>query len=103
MFTVVVFTSIKQRILAALIHRKRCYSNGRLEVFISGYEINYVADIVTSYSRKTMGICKYYVFGHYASSCLYLKTVMFIFKTKRFGDWILSPSSGKTYSIGSNR
>jgi hypothetical protein len=30
------------------------------------------------------------------SSCLH-------FKTQRFGDWILSPSSGKTYSVGSNR
>jgi hypothetical protein len=30
------------------------------------------------------------------SSCLY-------FKTQCFGDWILSPSSGKTYSVGSNR
>jgi hypothetical protein len=29
-------------------------------------------------------------------SCLY-------FKTQRFGDWIRSPSSGKTYSVGSNR
>jgi hypothetical protein len=26
-----------------------------------------------------------------------------LFKTHRFGDWILSPSSGKTYSIGPNR
>jgi hypothetical protein len=25
------------------------------------------------------------------------------FKTQRFGDWILSPSSGKTYSVGPNR
>jgi hypothetical protein len=24
-------------------------------------------------------------------------------KTQRFGDWILSPFSGKTYSVGSNR
>jgi hypothetical protein len=40
---------------------------------------------------------KYYVFGHYPSSCPFLK------KTQRFGDWILSPSSGKTYSVGSNR
>jgi hypothetical protein len=31
------------------------------------------------------------------------KTVLFIFKTQRFGDWILSPSSGKTYSVGPNR
>jgi hypothetical protein len=29
-------------------------------------------------------------------SCLY-------FKTQRFGDWIRSPSSGKTHSVGSNR
>jgi hypothetical protein len=35
----------------------------------------------------------YYISGHYPSSCLY-------FKTQRFGDWILSPSSGKTYSVG---
>jgi hypothetical protein len=25
------------------------------------------------------------------------------FKTQRFGDWILSPSSSKTYSVGSNK
>jgi hypothetical protein len=38
-------------------------------------------------------------FGHYPSSCLYLKTPScFFFKTERFGDRILSPSSGKTYS-----
>jgi hypothetical protein len=30
----------------------------------------------------------YWVSGHYPSSC-------FLFKTKRFGDWILSPSSGE--------
>jgi hypothetical protein len=30
--------------------------------------------------------------------------VAFIFKTQqRFGDWILFPSSGKTYSVGPNR
>jgi hypothetical protein len=34
---------------------------------------------------------KYYIFCHYSSSCLY-------YKIQRFGDWILSPSSGKTYS-----
>jgi hypothetical protein len=34
---------------------------------------------------------KYYVFGYYPSSCPFKKT-------QRFGDWILSPSSGKTYS-----
>ena len=32
------------------------------------------------------------------------KTVMFLLlKTQRFGDWILSMSSGKTYSFRSNR
>jgi hypothetical protein len=30
-------------------------------------------------------------------------TSCFSFKTQRFGDWILSPSSGKTYSVGSIR
>jgi hypothetical protein len=28
----------------------------------------------------------YYVVEHYPSSCLYLKTVLLIFKTQRFGD-----------------
>jgi hypothetical protein len=47
---------------------------------------------------------KYYDFGHYPSSCLYLETPSCLFfKTQRFGDWILSPSSGKTNSIGPNR
>jgi hypothetical protein len=27
---------------------------------------------------------------------------VYFFKTQRFGDWILSPSSGKTYSVGPN-
>jgi hypothetical protein len=27
---------------------------------------------------------------------------MFLFKTQHFGDWILSPSSGGTYSVGPN-
>jgi hypothetical protein len=41
---------------------------------------------------------KYNVFGHYPSSCLYLKALSCLFfKTQRFRDWILSPSSGKTY------
>jgi hypothetical protein len=35
----------------------------------------------------------YHIFGSYPSSCL-------LFKTRRFGDRILSPSSGGTYSIG---
>jgi hypothetical protein len=42
---------------------------------------------------------KYYVSGHFLSSCLYLKTPSCLFfKTGHFGDWILSLSSGKTYS-----
>jgi hypothetical protein len=39
---------------------------------------------------------KYYISRHYPSSCFYLKT-------QRFGDWILSPSSGKTYPVSGNR
>jgi hypothetical protein len=59
--------------------------------------------------RKNKGISlaqeyKYYVFGHYPSSCLYLKTwSCLFFKTQRFGYWILSPSSGKTYLFEPNR
>jgi hypothetical protein len=38
---------------------------------------------------------KYCVSVHYPSSCFYLKT-------QRFGDWILSPSAGQTYSVRSS-
>jgi hypothetical protein len=34
--------------------------------------------------------------GHYPSSCV-------LFKTRNFGNWILSPSSAETYSVGPNR
>jgi hypothetical protein len=58
----------------------------------------------TTITKKLCNKYNYYVLGHYPSShplskmlsCLYLKT-------QYFGDWILSPSSGKTYSVGSNR
>jgi hypothetical protein len=36
---------------------------------------------------------KYHVFGHYQPPCLF-------FRTQRFRHWILSKSSGKTYSVG---
>jgi hypothetical protein len=46
----------------------------------------------------------FYVSGHYPSSYLYLKTPSSLFfKTQRFGDWILSPTSGKPNSVGPNR
>jgi hypothetical protein len=36
---------------------------------------------------------RYYVSGHYPSSCLYLQALSCLYcKTQRFGDWILSPS-----------
>jgi hypothetical protein len=31
-----------------------------------------------------------------------LSTILFLFKTQYFGGWILSPFSGKTYSVGPN-
>jgi hypothetical protein len=46
---------------------------------------------------------KYYASEYYPSSCLYLKTPpCLFFKTQRFGDRTLFPSSGKTYSVGPN-
>jgi hypothetical protein len=46
---------------------------------------------------------KYYVSGHYPSSCIYLKHRPIYISKQRFEDWILSPSSGKTYShLGPN-
>jgi hypothetical protein len=45
---------------------------------------------------------KYCVSGHHPSSCLYVKiSSCLYFKTKRLGDWILSPSSGKPIQLGS--
>jgi hypothetical protein len=42
---------------------------------------------------------KRYVSGDHQLPCLYIKTrSCLFFRTRRFGDWILSPSSGKTYS-----
>jgi hypothetical protein len=47
---------------------------------------------------------KYYVLGHYPSSRLLSKmSSCLYFKIQHFRDWILSQSSGKTYSVGSNR
>jgi hypothetical protein len=60
--------------------------------------------LVWSFMTDSTHLYKYYVFGRYPSSCLDLKTSSCLFfKAQRFGDWILSPSSGKTYSSGSNR
>jgi hypothetical protein len=46
---------------------------------------------------------KYYVSGPYPSSCLCLRRLPVYLSKQRFGDWILSPSSGKTYSVRSSR
>jgi hypothetical protein len=56
------------------------------------------------YTRFSLLFLSYYISttfnyhnsGHYPSSCL-------LFKTRRFGDWILSPFSAGTYSGGPNR
>jgi hypothetical protein len=40
--------------------------------------------------------------GHYPSSRLCLKCHPVYISKQRFGDWILSPSSGKTYVVGSS-
>lgn len=55
-------------------------------------------------NEKFKNAYKYYIFRHYQSSGLYLKTPSYFFlKTQRFGVWIVSPSSIKTYSFGPNR
>jgi hypothetical protein len=43
--------------------------------------------------------CTYYVFGHYPSSCLYLKHLPVYFSKHNVLETGLSPSSGKTYSV----
>jgi hypothetical protein len=43
---------------------------------------------------------KYYVSGHFPSSCLYLKTPSCLFFKIRFGDWILSPSLLRPTQLG---
>jgi hypothetical protein len=47
-------------------------------------------------NTKNTEKCNYHNSGHYPLSCLLLKT-------QRFRDWIPSPFSGGTYSVGSNR
>jgi hypothetical protein len=47
-------------------------------------------------SSEKVNTYNYHHSGHYHSFCL-------LFKTQYFGGWILSPSSGGTYSVGSNR
>jgi hypothetical protein len=44
---------------------------------------------------KEYYLYEYYISGHYPSSCFYVK--------QRFGDYTLSPTSGKTYSVEPNR
>jgi hypothetical protein len=53
-----------------------------------------------SHQRK---MYKYYIYGRYPLSCLYKKKSPVYFSKQRFGDWILSLSSGKTYSVEPNR
>jgi hypothetical protein len=51
---------------------------------------------------KILFAYKIYIYGHYPSY-FYLKHLLVYISKQRFGDWILSPSSGKTYSLGPNR
>jgi hypothetical protein len=45
--------------------------------------------------HRLIRLYKYYVL-YIIHRLVLMKTVLFIIKTQRFGDWILSPSSGKT-------
>jgi hypothetical protein len=43
-------------------------------------------------------------FSHIQLLCSWISSiVLFLFKIQRFEHWTLSPSSDKTYSVGSNR
>jgi hypothetical protein len=55
-----------------------------------------------SENSHDLKVCGDYTLIQILSSWLLL-IVLNLFKTQRFGYWILSPSSGKTYSVGSNR
>jgi hypothetical protein len=70
-----------------------------LRQFNSFYTETLVRETLRSYPKlvshwrvlpQTLKRRNCWVFGHYPSSCF------FLFKTQRFGDWILSPSSGKS-------
>jgi hypothetical protein len=68
-------------------------TNERLEPVRWNMAKRYIINIATNWHK-----C---VFRHKSSSCLYLKTLSrLFFKTQRFGDWILSPSSSKPHSVG---
>jgi hypothetical protein len=44
-----------------------------------------------------------HVSGYYPLSWFYLKHRPVYISTQRFGDWILAPSSGKTYPVRPNQ
>jgi hypothetical protein len=50
--------------------------------------------ILLYFRRKQKGT------NHNSAHCPYSCPLL---KTRRFGDWILRPSSGETYSVGPNR
>jgi hypothetical protein len=49
--------------------------------------------LVQQAADTSVSVIKYYVSGYYTSRCLYCET-------QCFGDWILSPSSGKPTQMG---
>jgi hypothetical protein len=55
---------------------------------------------VSSTTILQINLIKYY---NYHISGHYLSTVLFIFKIRSFGGWIMSPFSGAVYSIASGR
>jgi hypothetical protein len=55
--------------------------------------VKYVMVLIRSEVCDNGTLVQILCFWTYPSSCLF-------FKIQRFGDWTLSPSSGKTYSVG---
>jgi hypothetical protein len=69
-----------------LTHVKYNYHRKHITYPLRAQQVNAIYRLVTVYNCHNS--------EHYPLSCL-------SYKTQRYGDWIISPSSGGTYSIGS--
>jgi hypothetical protein len=97
------WSTIRTFSISINVNREEIWSTRRVTRTESFMDKIYLPKSGNHYSSNKNIRYRYYVSEHYPSSCLYLKTTSCLcFKTQRFGDWILPPSSCKTYSAGPN-
>jgi hypothetical protein len=73
-----------------------------IDEIIGDHQCGFRHNRSTTDQIRSKSLCRWYI----NTLILFLDIIhrpVFIYNTKRFGDWILSPSSGGTYSVGPNR